>query len=66
MKEKIIIQEKVKSSSSGSTIYVLIPKNIREELGITKNSMSRLEFDPKTKELSLKFLNEGEKIGKKG
>ena len=58
---KIIFQEYVKYS--GSSIYILIPKSIRDPLGVTGKSMYRLAADPKTGKVELKFINEPKKEG---
>ena len=52
MTEKIIVQEPVRTS--GKSIYILIPKSVKDSLGI-KPKHYKFEFDPETKITEITF-----------
>lgn len=40
----------------GNSLYILVPKDVREEAKITEGSMYRLSYDPKTNKIEITFL----------
>jgi len=51
---KIIRQQKV--YALGNSFYVLVPKEVREEADVNKDTIYNMTFDPKTKIMKVKFL----------
>jgi len=49
----IIIQDSMKSS--GSSVYILIPKTVRDKLNIKDDSTYKLVCNIKQKEVTIKF-----------
>jgi hypothetical protein len=53
-KPKIIVQEPIKKS--GSSIYILIPKSVKNALNLKNLEYYKLVFDPETKKIEIEFL----------
>ncbi len=54
MTQKIIRQSKIKTF--GGSLYVLVPKDIRDDANVTEDSMYNLSYDSSSKSISIKFF----------
>ena len=42
----------------GNSFYILVPKDVRDEAKITQDTTYRFTYNPKTNEISIKFLED--------